>query len=77
MAMTLPDPLDDLTSLEPGLGGLEERSGMELEQAQIVAFAADEAASQTVAAIEVANLYRRMDSEQGLQGKEKKLSHGV
>ena len=30
-----------------------------------------------MAAIEVANLYRRMDSEQGLQGKEKKLSHGV
>ena len=30
-----------------------------------------------MAAIEVANLYREMDSEQGLQGKEKKLSHGV
>ena len=30
-----------------------------------------------MAAIEVANLYRAMDSEQGLKGKEKKFSHGV
>jgi DNA-binding response OmpR family regulator len=27
--MTLPDPLDDLTNIEPGLGGLNDRSGME------------------------------------------------
>ena len=30
-----------------------------------------------MAAIEVVNLYRRMDSEQGLKGKEKKFSHGI
>jgi 6,7-dimethyl-8-ribityllumazine synthase len=30
-----------------------------------------------MAAVEVATLYSKMDSEQGLTGKEKKLSHGV
>lgn len=30
-----------------------------------------------MAAIEVANLYRRMDLEQGVKGKEKEFSHGV
>jgi DNA-binding response OmpR family regulator len=27
--MTLPDPLDDITNIEPGLGGLDDLSGME------------------------------------------------
>ncbi len=66
-----------LISGVPILFGVITADNEQQAEARCGAKSANKGYEAAMAAIEVAKLYRGMDSEQGLQGKEKKLSHGV